>query len=140
MARVRLQVIRHLVFRGEARRRRRKFRPWQTAMARGSEEAEGIPPVPPLLADAFLSLEHDGAHASTHQLESGGEAGLPPTDHNRLQLLDFAHFQPSDSVLMYSVQYYCSQCGCTVCDWDDGSQCGSGSPSPAPGAGDASRD
>ena len=46
-------------------------------MARGSEETEGIPPVSPLLADAFLGLEHDRAHASTHQLESGGEARLP---------------------------------------------------------------
>jgi hypothetical protein len=50
--------------------------------------------VPPLLADALISLEHDGAQTSTRELVGGREAGLPPTDDNRLQLLDFAHFQP----------------------------------------------
>jgi len=44
-----------------------------------------------LVADTLLRLKHGDANTSPAQFVRGGEAGLAPTDHHRLQLLKVTH-------------------------------------------------
>jgi hypothetical protein len=79
---VRLEVVGNLVLRWECLGHPREGHPGQPAVAAGSEQAEGVPSVPPGVADAVVSIEDHERELTLRQVVSDREAGLAAADND----------------------------------------------------------
>ena len=81
------EIVRHLVLRRKAVRRCGKGHPDETIEARGREEPERIPALPPAVADACVRLEDDARNAAALEQVCDRQTGLTTTDDNGVEVL-----------------------------------------------------
>src|SRR6266545_5725765 len=87
LGRVGLEVVGHLVLRGERPAGRREPPARQAVVLGRGEQAEGIPPVSPGVADPLAGIEDHERKPSLRQVVAGSESRLPTADDHGLEPL-----------------------------------------------------
>jgi hypothetical protein len=66
----------------------REGHPWESTVATGREQAEGVPSVPPGIADPVIGVEDHEREPTSRQVVSDREAGLAAADDDGPEALE----------------------------------------------------